>query len=237
MSDRVEEEPTLIGESATGEESYTHPAFGLISASRVSGDYGHLFGSKLKHTQTVQITLTGAELHRSLHRDWHFARQTKFVVALSEAQWARFISSMNVGSGSPCTVQYQPANLLPLEVVPSIKAESPNKQAKDEIEACAKKVVEKANALLVTMRSFEDKPPTKKQYSELVAKMAHFVSSVPGNATFLQAGLLESMEHIVSDGKTELEAFATHAVIQAGLSAMGQPSQQLIAAPVEFPSE
>src|SRR5205085_12031249 len=91
-------EPT-VGED--GEE--THPAWALIGASRVqSGPPGAtLFDSELRHQHYVTITLRQASRKRNLNRDWLHAesRLPIIEVAVSEAQWAQFVTSMNQGDG------------------------------------------------------------------------------------------------------------------------------------------
>lgn len=66
-------------------EVMRHPAFGQISVSRVAG-HRHLYGSDFAHQHYVTLTIRGSEMHRSLARDWPYAREHLVEVSLSEAQ-------------------------------------------------------------------------------------------------------------------------------------------------------
>ena len=101
-------------DSPVAETRETHPAYAQISASRVSG-HAVLYGSDFNHQHYVTISITPSELHRGLSYDRPHAllRGEIVEVALSEAQWAHFVSSMNQGSGTQCTVQHLHGKLVP----------------------------------------------------------------------------------------------------------------------------
>jgi hypothetical protein len=86
------------GPGGMDEMTTTHPAFGQIGASRVSGHI-QLYDSDFHHNAYMTISIRRSELHRSLNRDWHYGRDELIEVALSEAQWATFVSAPNIGSG------------------------------------------------------------------------------------------------------------------------------------------
>jgi hypothetical protein len=82
-----------------------HPAYAQIGASRVSGR-AFLYGSDFDHHAYMTISIYKSELHRGLSCDRAFSRGEIIEVALSEAQWATFVSTLNVGSGVQCTIQH-----------------------------------------------------------------------------------------------------------------------------------
>src|SRR3954470_19367469 len=106
---RKAEKPTteIVDQKSGTEEIEKHPAYGQIAASRVtSGGGATLYGSDFKHSNFITIRVHASEQHRSLSHDWHYARDMLCEVALSEAQWATFVSSLNAGMGVPCTLSY-----------------------------------------------------------------------------------------------------------------------------------
>jgi len=112
MSSRPVQEPVTIQDGLTKESDGTvtrHPAFAQISASRVSsgGPGVPLYGSDFNHQHFVSITIRSSEERRDLNHYWHFGGRDLIEVHLSEAQWATFVSSMNVGMGVPCTLAFQ----------------------------------------------------------------------------------------------------------------------------------
>ena len=80
-------------------ETWSHPAYGAIRVSRVSGN-SYLFGSDFRHQYMIGVTIMSALKMRTSSREWHYADNELVTVYLSEAQWASFISSLNLGSVS-----------------------------------------------------------------------------------------------------------------------------------------
>lgn len=84
-------------------EEIEHPAFGMIHASRISGQR-NLFMVDYPQGHFVRLTIAPATLIRDLSNDWVHSRAYPLIeVDLSEVQWARMISSMNT-TGVPCTL-------------------------------------------------------------------------------------------------------------------------------------
>ena len=85
-----------------------HPAYAMIGASRVSqfggGGGARLFGSDFGHQHYVTISIRRASLGRSHQSEHAYGEEELIEVALSEAQWATFVSSMNVGHGVQATL-------------------------------------------------------------------------------------------------------------------------------------
>jgi hypothetical protein len=91
----------------------THPSWAMIGASRVSHSAGGsaLFDSDIRHQHTVTVSISTASRRRDLNRDWLHAEREFVEVEMSEAQWASFVSSMNAGSGVPCTIRRHAAQV------------------------------------------------------------------------------------------------------------------------------
>ena len=101
---RKEIEPTVVEENVgTCHERtvYSHPAYAQIRASRVSGST-NLYASDFNHSHFMTVTISKSEHHRHLSNDWYHEKGQLIEIAMSESQWAHFISSANVGSGSQC---------------------------------------------------------------------------------------------------------------------------------------
>lgn len=49
----------------------THPSYGAITVNRIQSNIGiGVFGSKIKHNNLVEITISTAELNRELNNDY-----------------------------------------------------------------------------------------------------------------------------------------------------------------------
>jgi hypothetical protein len=88
-----------------------HPSYGLIRISRVTGGPGaaRLFGSPLaNHYGTIRLSIGSAKWTHGLHHDRYYGSMhgEHVEIEMSAAQFADMITSLNVGSGTPCTIRY-----------------------------------------------------------------------------------------------------------------------------------
>lgn len=117
MTKRRQQAIESTARTGTGQDgvTLTHPAFAQIGAYRTSG-HATLYGSDFPHQHYITIRIARSQLDRHLSNDWPHAREELIEVALSEAQWATFVSSMNMGGGVQCTLQHigrEPVPALP----------------------------------------------------------------------------------------------------------------------------
>lgn len=208
-----EEAPTITEEPGPGGTDpitvQRHPAYALIGASRVSGTT-HLYGSDFAHRNYVTITVRRSERRRDPSRDWDCGREELIEVALSEAQWAAFVSAMNVGQGVPCTLERVAGVRVPDLPAPASRAE----QFKGEFGAQLKKGREILMAL-------KQKLAEGKGKRETVPLLDHALAELGGNLGFVADQFGEHMEHTVEAAKTEVNAYMLNAVQRAGLAALG----------------
>lgn len=184
----------------------THPAFGMIGASRVSGR-AVLFDSDVEHDHFVVLRIGRATRKRDLHRDWiHSGNRADVVeVAMSEAQWASMISSMNT-SGVPCTIRYteKEGNVPGLDFESRLdlthrEVRNRTKTAMQEVQEAFERVQEK---------------PTKANIRELEMRM----KNLPANMEFAAKSLTEHAENVVQKSRADIEAFVINKARQVGLN-------------------
>lgn len=89
-----------------------HPAYGVATISRVSG-YKKLFMSSMRHHHWISLSFKRATRRRNLSEDRASAEGELIEVFFSEAQWGRFLSSIGMGDGIPCTLSYVAAKAMP----------------------------------------------------------------------------------------------------------------------------
>lgn len=218
----VEHPKTVAHGKAHSESVTTHPAFAQIGASRVSGG-AYLYGSDFLHQHYVTISIRASELHRNLSRDWHFGRNEYIEVALSEAQWATFVSSMNVGSGVPCTLQSKD-----LKTVPGLP--KPAKIA-DQFKAEMVKTMADIQADLKALRAdVGGLGLGKKKAEDLEKRLAQIHDRLIGSTGFVSNQFEEHVENVVESAKVEVNAYVVSQVMRAGLESLGnKPVLQLAA--------
>lgn len=215
-SSRVEEPVTTHGKFSGVEGSQTtHPAYGQIRASRVSGA-SVLYGSDFVHRHTIEITIARSELTRGLSHDWHHACEDLISVSLSEAQWATFVSALNVGAGVPCTLEYVDGKHVPRLPAPVARTE----QFTDEVK-------EKLAGSLSSLRSLSQEIEEMKLPVGKTKQIQHTIGRVlqelKSNLPFVAKSFDEHVERGVEAAKTEIHGYMTGVLTRAGLDSLAGP--------------
>lgn len=192
-----------------GDERHTHPAFAMIGASRVQSTGYPLNGSDFMHGNFIVLKINRSEMTRGLSQDRHFAKQTLVEVALSEAQWATMISSLNIGDGVPCTLQWiQGEGQVPQ--LPKPRGES--KEFVNDIRQTVQASIDELTAVM------EENPRLPKKVLHRL-KMAR--QGLQSNIPYVVRTFGEHAEDTVEKAKTEIEAYMHGRIQRAGLEALG----------------
>jgi hypothetical protein len=193
-------------------EISSHPAFGQISASRVSGSQ-NLYGSDFSHNHYVSIRINASEMKRDLAHDWYFARKEYIEVFLSEAQWATFVSSMNHGSGPCCTISHLNGESLPELPAPKSRTE----QLSSEVGERLNKVLASIQAAMDRVDSFNlSKVKTKELKEDLVRAVQDLKSNLP----YVAKSFDEHAEKTVEKAKAEVHGYMVGTLMRAGIQAI-----------------
>lgn len=192
----------------------THPSYGKIGGSRVSSTPGEsLFGSDFTHRNYIVIRIAHASLRRGVSNDWIHGNDQIIEVALSEAQWATFVSSLNMGDGVPCTLQYIAGEGL----VPGIE---PITDRRDQFN---EEVGETLRDALTSLEELRDAAPTKKLRDKAETAIMQLRSNLP----FVVREFDSHAETTVERAKMEVNAYVTSAIQRAGLQALGAEAAPL----------
>lgn len=194
----------------------THPAFGVIHASRGSwsGDGAVLFDSDVKHRHTVTLTIETAERKRDLHHDFiHTAGRTLVEVEMSEAQWASFVSSMNT-SGVPCTIRRTESN----GKVPGLPYDPRLAHSMDEVRGVADRLFTQAKEAMAAYDALDSKAPAKEK-REALSRLRSAVNNAESNVAFAAQSLNKHAENVVQKARADIEAMVSHEATRLGLSA------------------
>lgn len=209
------EQPTVTQREGTPDFVEQHPAYGCITVNRVSGQT-QLFGSEFTHHNYIAISIRTADLERSSSRDWHFPKKELVEVCMSEAQWATFISSTGIGSGSPCTI-----NHFNGQSVPGIQRV---KKTRDKFTGELDEVLDDIRRDLKAIRGqICSAKITKKERESLLGILSRVDRGLSGNLDFIANQFREHIEKTVEDAKIEVEAHTESQIIKAGLDAIRHP--------------
>jgi len=202
-------------------DCYKHPTFGIISICRTHGGRTPLFGSSIIHNNTIRLTISHAELNRSLNTDRIFDKERIVEVEMSPTQFADAITGLNVGCGTPVRIRWispsKGENLFKVDPPYSNKVTQFNKEFKQDINDFSKRfntIIQLAN----------ETHAQKRLIKELELLKGHFTNNIP----FVNEQFSEQMEHTVKEAKGEVEAFITGMVQNYGIEAIRQQAPQLI---------
>jgi ElaB/YqjD/DUF883 family membrane-anchored ribosome-binding protein len=219
--------PTITkrNDHLSGEE-HSHPAFGLISLTKssCSGSGVTLYGSDIGHTSTLHIKIMKSSLTRSLSNDWFGHDEVICDFEISHAQFARFITSVGDGNGTPITLRQTQleANIPHID-----KIETKYDTHKKEIKASAVKAVadfkERIDELDDMLNG--DKAISKKQLKELHQRLKCSLENFPSSLEFSIDQAVESLEKATSDAKIEVDSFIAMASQRIGLDHINQSGE------------
>jgi hypothetical protein len=202
MTRRIETAKPTVAES--GEE--THPAWGLIGASRVSsgGQGAALFDSDIRHHHYVVVRLSRASRQRNLGHDHKYAEEQIVEIEMSEAQWASFVSTMNVGQGVPCTI-----DRVGMERMPGVEYEPRLAVSMDEVDNAAHESMEKIQAAFDAYEQHQTKANRD--------TLKYAIKNAPANTGFAAKSLSEHAENVVQRARADIEAMVVSKAEQLGI--------------------
>jgi hypothetical protein len=198
--------PTVESDDERWGVTENHPAWGKIGASRVSNGGGAvLFDSDIKHQHTIMVRISTATRNRHLDRDWLHGKRELIEVEMSEAQWAQFVSSMNSGDGTACTIRAREGKMTP-----GMPYEPRLQESMKEVEGAAQKAFEQVREAFA---AYEE----KKNVANL-RNLRAAIENAPANIKFSAKSLTEHAENVVQKAKADVEAMVLNKAEQLGLN-------------------
>ena len=218
-----------IKENSSGlrRETYRHPAFGMVSFSRVMGGDNVLFGSSIKHNDRIQLKIKHGEQDRALHDDHYYGRKTIIEIEMSYSQFAECISAMNVGDGVPCTIRYTEKE----GYVPAIEeSNSKREQFRNEFgDTIAKAMEQVQNQINQIQESINNKKNFGvKDRKEIISQLQQVKYNIGCNLDFCVEQFDEQMDKSTMEAKGEIEAFFQNKINSIAQAALVERKDELI---------
>jgi len=185
---------------------------GLVSFSRVNGRT-LLFDSPFVHQGFVAMRVLRCESEWSLSRVWHYPREEYIEVWMSYSQFAEAITTMNVGSGVPCTVRH----LMGKEFDPP-SLEGDRVKFNAEVDEASKEAIVSLNELIAAI---SEESMSKKAKDRLVTIARNALRKLSSSAPFIANQYAEYLDGLEQRAKTEIAAYADTIVRQTGLNTLG----------------
>jgi hypothetical protein len=220
------EKPTRKEGGLHFEYQEEHPAYGMIGVSRVSGR-ARLYGSDFEHQHFLQIRITRGYHQRGLNNDWHHGTEQLIEVSLSEAQWATFVSSPNIGSGVPCTIEWINKGKAHDELaeasdvfgrLPDIApTESRREQYKVEVDERLQKAFDELDQAIGNIKGIT---MSEKNRQMVLGHLDRVRGNITAGLPWVAEQFAEHAEETIEKAKIEINAYVTQALMSAGAQAL-----------------
>jgi hypothetical protein len=207
------------------------PHMAMVSLHRITGQK-NLFGVDWPQGHFIRLEVHEGSVERDLSTDWYHEGRIVLSLDMSEVQFARLITSLNVGGGVPATFAYRPdpeAKLLAVEA--PVAAKSKTDTFKGEVARTAVKAsAALKEAIVAADNAMAGKTVTKGQLLGVLELMRTAAREMEANLPFVVDMAKEAISDAADRGKAEVEAFAGHVSLVVGGAALrGEPLDQVAA--------
>ena len=192
----------------------THPSFGLVLASRVTGSR-RLFDTPFEHQHFITLSIRKAARERTdLNSDYIHDEGEIIEIALSEVQFAHMITSMNMGSGTSCTIAHLDGKIID-EPGKDHTRETWGREAREHFTDLAKMAEELER--LTNLPAKDVKAPQKERMRFLALKIHQAVTS---SSDFFHEQFQRSMDKVVGAAKGEIQSYLLNVIQQTGIKGL-----------------
>lgn len=198
------------------EETFSHESFGQILFSRIQCNPAQKFyGSELEQSHYIQMTITGSQVIKELSSERYFENGKVLArVRMSSGQFAELITSLNYGSGVPCTVEViDGKRKMPLPEQES-KKEFVHRKFQERMSAFADTIREKQ---IAAKQLVKKKTLSKQDIHDLNMHLEWLTGEIERNIPFFAQCFQENMDDVVFEAKTEVENAIQHKLSVLGL--------------------
>jgi len=136
---------------------------------------------------------------------------------MTEAQWATFVSSPNMGGGVPCTIQRREGEMIPGLPDPSSRTQ----QFGDEVRKRMEKSIARTKAAIAEI---DEMGLPKSKAEKLKASFRTMLTDLESNLPFVASQFDEHMENTVEHAKQEVHGYMISVLTRAGLQHLTGPS-------------
>lgn len=233
MENEYKVEETQLGTKTT------HPSYGTLLFNRAYGGGGEtaLFGSSIKHRDTITMELYHADITRGLNNDWIHGNKLVTRIEMSYSQFAEAITSFGCGSGVPVTIRYTEKDGR----MPECDFISKREQFTDEFKEKREEVTKESQQLLqdVTDLFSQKKALTKADKEAVISKLRKLSMDIGCNLDFIADQFNEQIDKTVMEAKGEIESFCQNKINAIASEALVEHRDEILKLenPVDIESE
>lgn len=209
----------------------THPSYGILALSRsnIGGKGTALFGSSIRHNDTIRLSISAGTFDRSGNQTRYYPKRSpakNYVeVEMSFSQFAEVVTSFHVGEGVPVTVlsvngQRMPA--CPYEDKQKLMRQE-FKNLADSIASDFDYYTKQISALLHSKKTLSnaDKDFILKTLKDVSAK-------INDHMPYINEMFAEQMEKTVVEAKGEFESFLQSKMNNLAIEAIAEQQKQVV---------
>lgn len=202
-------------------EKIKHPSFAnlYIGRSQCSGQKA-LFGSSIKHHDTITLKIFPAFIDRNLNMDRYFPETRPYIeIEMSQSQFAQAITSLNMGAGVPVTLTR--LNDQYIEPCPFVdKREQFSDEFRRDMNELSRKLTEATKhveELVENKRTFN-----KADREQILSALKSVTHQLASNYPYMFSMFNEQMDKTVTEAKAEIESHLQARMEDMALKAMGK---------------
>lgn len=198
--------------SKTGYYKDTHPAYGMVSLSRITGRF-NLFGSKIPHDTCIMLQIKKAVREHDEYVDHYYPKETIAEVYLSATQFTNMLTSFNT-SGVPCTIKYtdKEGAIEEIPKIPTLK-----KELNDGLQSFLSELKDNVLELKEAVQDIEKGPVRKAQKERIRSATIRISNALLSNLDFLEKCQTEKIEKAVTEAAAEAEALISSIIRSTGI--------------------
>lgn len=189
----------------------SHPSYGTLLFNRAyGGGETALFGSSIKHRDTITMELYHADITRGLNNDWIHGNKLITRIEMSYSQFAEAITSFGCGTGVPCTIRYTEKDGR----IPECDFVSKREQFTDEFKEKREEITKESQQLLQDVADLftQKKSLTKSDKEAIMSKLSKLSMELGCNMDFIADQFNEQMDKTVMEAKGEIESFCQNKI-------------------------
>lgn len=220
MENEYKVEETRLGTKTT------HPSYGTLMFNRVSGGETTLFGSSIKHRDTIIMELCHASITRGLSSDWTNGNKLIARVEMSYFQFAEAITSFGNGSGVPVTVRFTEKD----GKIPECDYTSKREQFTNEFKERREEAMNDSKQLIQDVANLfsQKKSLTKADKESIMMKLNKLNMNIGSNMDFIADQFNEQMDKTVMEAKGEIESFCQNKINSIASAALVEHREDIL---------
>lgn len=205
-------------------ERHTHESFGQISFTRKVGGNTNFYGSELPQDHYISLEVHHSEIERELTQDRYYNKGQILRLRMSSGQFSELITSMNSGTGIPCTLERLQGKKIESIPVLESRKDFVHRKFEDRMKEFAVKLKTKQDRVKELSNK---KTLSKEDQKELNWTVEWITQEVTSNIPFFAKCFQETMDDVVFEAKLEVENAIQHKISVLGLNALHEENRLL----------